>query len=960
MTMALDLLDLLQALHFDSSTRLYRLQGEGELAELTVEAWSLKESLSTPWTLELKTLATDARLDIHAMLGQKLTLQTALADGSLHPRSGIVTNAASEDADGGFARYRLTVRPWVALLAHTRRSQVWQEKTLREIVESIFSRYAAVAQWRWADDVAAHLAQSPFNGSSGDKRSYTVQYRETDLAFVSRLLAEEAIAWRVEENAEAPAGHQLVLFADSASTSSCPADPSSQTGGGIRFHRASSQETSDAIQALGSQRILQSAGTTVLAWDYKAKRSVAASVPTNHAFGGPNAPRLESYDHAGAYSFATTAQAERAATLLQEAIETRNKTWLGRSTVRSFAAGSTFNLTQSTLDALADIARQAGGEPPDRRFLLTEVIHAGINNLPKALSQKLAARRDHDGDDLLADWIDPEVRAQAVKTGYGNAFQAIRAHVPWRPALTTASAQRLNPKPTVDGPLIATVVGADGSTRGGEQIHTDRLGRIRIRHDFQPDGEASTWVRVLQRFAGAGMGAQFIPRIGQQVLIDFIDADIDRPIVVGALYDGKGEAGTPATPGGKAAEADKTAFAHSTDHAPGAQGNLAGGNAPPWHGASPDEAGQRNAAAMSGWKTQEFSGQGFNQLVFDDSDGQIRVQLASTQHTSQLNLGHLIHQADNHRGSFRGLGFELRTDAYGTVRAKQGLLISSFGTQQSEAAGDNAAGIALANQLYKMGEVFSNAAKTNQTVQLAGFIGSFKPWTSGLSDKEAPLKALHTSLKGMVDQESIDAAQSDAAKKNTRTDKGKLPHTSDPMVTITAKAGLALAAGQDIQFAAGETITLGAGQDYTMAAGGSQRIHSGQAIGVLAGATAPGAEAAGKGITLIAGKGDIELQAQSDKMQIAAKNDVTIQSANTHIDWAAAKKIVLATAGGANITIEGGNITVMCPGKITVRAGQKSFVGPEQTSYTLPGLPNQVCVDCLLKARAAGAAFAVR
>jgi uncharacterized protein (DUF2345 family) len=533
--------------------------------------------------------------------------------------------------------------------------------------------------------------------------------------------------------------------------------------------------------------------------------------------------------------------------------------------------------------------------------------------------------------------------------------------VPWRPALTGDTGQRLNPKPTVDGPLVATVVGADGATQGAEQIHMDRLGRIRIRHDFQNAGEASTWVRVLQRYAGAGMGQQFIPRIGQQVLVDFIEADIDRPLVVGALYDGQGEAGTAATPGGQPREADTSAFANSTDHAPSAQGNTTGGNAPPWHGASAADhgaGGQRNAAAMSGWKTQEFAGQGHNQLVFDDSDQQLRVQLASTQHATQLNLGHLIHQADNHRGSFRGTGFELRTDAYGTIRAKQGLLISSYGTQPSEAAGDNAAGIALAGQLKTLVSSFSQAAGTHQTVKLASEIGSFKANQSALSDKEPPLKALHTSLKGMVDSQGIDSAQSDAGQKNTRTADGKLPHTSDPVVSISAKAGLAVAAGQDLQIAAGDTITLGAGQDLTMASGGAQRIHTGQAIGVLAGAVSAGGEAAGKGITLIAGQGDIEFQAQADKMQIAAKNDVTIQSASAHIDWAAAKKVVLATAGGANITIEGGNITVMCPGKITVRAGTKSFVGPEMHRYPLDRFTqHDFCLQCFLRAAKSGGAL---
>jgi type VI secretion system secreted protein VgrG len=308
------------ALNFDSTTRLYRLQAKGELSNLLVQAWSLKEELSTPWTLDLVTLSPRVGLNLNAMLGQPITLQTALADGSLHPRSGIVMSATSEDSDGGFARYRLTVRPWIALLAHSRRSQVWQEQTLVQIIETVFTRYSAQAtyvKWRWADDVAAHLAQSPFLGS-GEARSYTVQYRETDLGFVSRLLAEEGISWRIEESVGDKAeGHTVVLFADSPSTTSCPEDPTSKTvtpvfafhtgiRKGIRFHRASSTETSDAVQALGSQRQLQAATTTVLSWDYQAKRSVAASVPTHHAFGGPNAPRLEAYDHAGVRTIQTS------------------------------------------------------------------------------------------------------------------------------------------------------------------------------------------------------------------------------------------------------------------------------------------------------------------------------------------------------------------------------------------------------------------------------------------------------------------------------------------------------------------------------------------------------------------------------------------------------------------------------------------------------------------------------
>jgi type VI secretion system secreted protein VgrG len=206
-------------------------------------------------------------------------------------------------------------------------------------------------------------------------------------------------------------------------------------------------------------------------------------------------------------------------------------------------------------------------------------------------------------------------------------------------------------------------------------------------------------------------------------------------------------------------------------------------------------------------------------------------------------------------------------------------------------------------------------------VQLASHIGSNKASQSSLSDKEPPMAALHTALKGMVSQDSEAAASADAEQKNTATAEDKLPHSTDALLTIAAQAGWMLSAGQDIQVTAGETITWGAGQDISWAIGGSQRIHSGQAIGVLAGAVAPGDKAAGKGITLIAGQGDIEVQAQADQLQVAAK------------------RIVLSTAGGASLTIEGGNIIVECSGTITVKAGTKSFVGPQRLNQDMPSFP---------------------
>ena len=134
----------------------------------------------------------------------------------------------------------------------------------------------------------------------------------------------------------------------------------------------------------------------------------------------------------------------------------------------------------------------------------------------------------------------------------------------------------------------------------------------------------------------------------------------------------------------------------------------------------------------------------------------------------------------------------------------------------------------------------------------------------------------------------------------------------------------ALAESTDHRPSSQDTTQIASGQDTHVAVGGQTRIHTGQAIGILAGAIQPGAEAAGKGLTLIAAQGPIDLQAQAGPAQIAAKQTLELKTASGVVNIAAAKRIVLAVSGGASITIEGGQFTAQCPGKITVKAGQKA------------------------------------
>ncbi|WP_020651645.1 type VI secretion system Vgr family protein [Massilia niastensis] len=927
---------------FSSASRLYELKigAEGrETAGLLVEAFVADEAVQEAGARDVIALSTSACLDLEALLGQPAALEVCLADGTRTRFAGEISAAAMLGSDGGLARYRIRITPWLWRLDQTRNSRVWQDKTVVEIVESVFASFLPAGSWRWSDETGSFLADVP-------PRSYCCQYRESDLDFVRRILAEEGLCWRFEQGDGGPC---LVLFADSTQACAVPEDRSSAANGGIRYHGARSVEQQDTVQALVTQRRLHASLATVLSVDYKAKRIVGASSPSRF-HSGSQLPVLESCDAPGQYAFADRAQAQRHADLQMQGMEARGQLWQGRSTVRTLCAGTRLGIVGAPLQRLGEAAA----------FTVLRVVSVGVNNMPPPARQALAElfgplpdllqRAAGAGLELPEDF--GLAVEQARQTGYANCFEAVSVELPWRPQLA-GSGGRLSPKPTAFGAQSAIVLGADGSDHpsGPDELYCDRLGRVRIRFHWQDSGAATCWVRVAQRSAGGGMGSQFLPRIGQEVLVQFMENDIDRPIVVGALYNGQGEGGIAPTPGGqRSAASEESPFDSAHDHAPSAQGNLAGGNSPVWHGASADSHGHRNAAAQWGIRSKEFGGSGYNQLVFDDTDGQGRIQLRSTHAATELNLGHLIHAADNYRGSFRGLGAELRTDAYGAVRAGAGLLVSSYGIRHNaaarEPAGENAPGIAVLEQGVKMAQTFHSAAVTHQTVGLAAHAGAAKANASVLDDGAPPLKAMLAAAKSMAKQNgSGEAAASDS-------------EASGPVIAIAAKEGLAVNAAQSLQLANGETVTLMSGQDTQFVTGGQMRVQTRQAIGVLGGAVKAGE--GNVGLQMIAAKDPVDIQAQADELKVQAKNEIKVISANAHIDWAAANSISLATAGGANIVIDGGNITVQCPGKIAVHAGKKSFAGAAKLSYPLPVMPTSLCVDCLKKARSSGSPFVMR
>ena len=430
-----------------------------------VERWWGRDALSAHVLTEVDVLSTDQHIDLDALIAKQAALLIRTADGGEQRRSGLIASAQRMGSDGGLVRYRLSLHSWTWWLQHARHSRVFQDSNVRQIVDAVLQDYPDLANWRWAEGCDEFIASRV--------RSYCVQYRESDLDFLQRLLAEEGLGWRLYQDEQAPCGNSMEIFADSQTL---PEDAASAKVG-VRFHRSDATESSDSIQALGRSRALGSTRISLLSDDYCTVRGITAQLPMD---GGGEQSQRESYDSVGAYAFSNAATAAWYARLQAQSHEVHSRTWLGQGTVRGFQSGTWLQALQAPLSAAPGL-------------LLTEVEHAGINNLPTDVRQAT--------DDALGKapigTADAALWQQAEKVGYANRFKATEHAMPWRPALVDGTGQRLNPRPTAPGYQTARVVASHGGK--GQDVHADSMGRIRVCFHFQ-NGEAdTTWLRVAQR-----------------------------------------------------------------------------------------------------------------------------------------------------------------------------------------------------------------------------------------------------------------------------------------------------------------------------------------------------------------------------------------------------------------------------------------------------------------------------
>ena len=306
---------------------------------------------------------------------------------------------------------------------------------------------------------------------------YCVQYRETDFNFVSRLMEQEGIYYYFTHEA---GRHVMVAVDKSSAHKPFPGFATIEFRGsidaGVELEVVTQWRTRNEVQS--SKVTLSDYNFTTPATKLESNAQTTLSKP---------AGTLEVYDPPG--DFQTSGEGQRYATLRMEEIEARHLRIYGAGSARGIAVGHRFTLKDHPLDA-----QNAAHIVVSSRI---DVTHAGYES----------------GQDV---------------PHFGCSFTAM-------PASETFRTQRVTPKPTVPGPQTAVVVG-----KSGEEIWTDEYGRVKVQFHWdrvgKKDENSSCWVRVAHAVAGKGFGMVALPRIGQEVVVDFIEGDPDRPLVTGGVY----------------------------------------------------------------------------------------------------------------------------------------------------------------------------------------------------------------------------------------------------------------------------------------------------------------------------------------------------------------------------------------------------------------------------------------
>lgn len=788
-------------------------------------------------------VSTSSNVELKTLIAQPVTLWIQQSDKSYQPHHGYVHTARRLGSDGTLTTYQLGFASWMYFLKFRRDQRIWQEKTVVDIVTDIFNEHPqARGRFRFAT-----LYPLP-------SRSYCRQ-DEDDWNFVHRLLESEGLYgfWQQAQDGKT---HTLVIT-DRLAVLDLLAPKT------ISFCRSSTGNETDALVQWSGTRTLQSTALTTRTSDYKnsavlfSPKSTSVSTVANQ---GTLPTQAEVYEYTGAYTYSTQKRGDQLSRIRIEEWESRAKRFVGVGSLRGIDAGRRF-----VLDGHPD---HDADRPIQKEFAVIETTWAIVNNLPVG-KQGSAFPHSLQGvvDDMRARHASDATfnvpRSDGSEGFYMTRIETQRTSVPFHSPF-----EHRKPETHLES---AVVVGPKG-----EEVYTDELNRITVQYIWDRlnngDEKSSCWVRVAQSDTGNGYGSVHMPRVGEEVLIDHIGGDCDRPVVISRMYSSAAM--------------------------------------PRWH----------SNGRLSGYRSKEFSGDGYNQLVMDDTTSQNRVHLYSSSYRSQLHLGYLVTQSGNSRGALLGNGFDLKSDAYGAIRAGQGLFVSTHP--------------AMVNQPLDVTAATEQLASANMVVELAS--------QSSTSNHAESLDEGHTALKKFTDATQYDLSGSTAAGE-AGSGTGNANGFSAPIMLVASPAGVCVSTHDSAQLTANQQVNIVSGKSTHVAAGKSLIVSVMEKISLFA---------QNAGVKLFAAKGKIDIQAQGDAMALSALNDVTITSVSGKLLLSAEKEIWIG-AGGSYIRITAESIENGTSGQILEKCA--SWDKLEPSSMRLPAQVSSVSNSCSWKTTSASA-----
>lgn len=425
-------------------------------------------------------------IDPSRLLGKGVTISVQAPDGAKRFFNGMVNRFSQGNRDVRFSYYHMSIVPHVWLLTQKSQSRIFQQLSVPDILTKVFQDFEV---------------QFELQGTY-EKRNYCVQYRETDFDFASRLMEEEGIFYYF---AHEDIKHKLIIADTPQSNRDCP-----NLSTVPFFVNVGEQDYFlSAVNTFLSGHHLQTGKVTLWDHNFELPEKKLENEQTSRFTFGDN-QKLESYDYPGGYARKYDgiergggAQAaelnkvfndrETTTKNRMEALDAQVSVATGRSDACSFTAGYRFEMIEHPNSALNQL------------WVLRTVRHQAEQN--------------------------PNYVSEEVQEPYTNNFTCI-AHGAGKPCFRPL---QKTPKPIIHGSQTAFVVGP-----GGEEIFVDKYGRVKVQFHWDrestADERSSCWVRVAQGWAGKRWGMVFIPRIGMEVIVHFLEGDPDRPIITGCVY----------------------------------------------------------------------------------------------------------------------------------------------------------------------------------------------------------------------------------------------------------------------------------------------------------------------------------------------------------------------------------------------------------------------------------------